>query len=997
MKLLYCIKRINFRDKVPFSRVPVKNTNKKSFLICVHLRPIIFFFLLCISLPSLAGTKGQIEGMIVDAKTGKALSYVNVIIVGTSLAADCKSDGSYHIMNIPPGEYEIQVRGIGYLPLTVGGVIVEADHSTKLNFELFTPKEFEGKYVTKEAEKEILKIDVSSRRYYSDIKEIREVPLISDLEDYISFFPLQNRLGFMERENTCILYIADGFTIMDNRLNTPAMMPPLSAVENVIILDGGFGAEYGNMSFPVINVIEKEGGRNPYHGSANLQYTFPHMPHFGNSIFSSENVHIRPFVDTADSLCWKGTSVLPEEEADEYEPFEGWIEYAMNRREVGDTLTPEEWRDLFRYVYRVEGSENLGQIPGSYGDRGGQLIDFSFGGPFPGINIVTFWVSNVRRVEPFSLPVTRENYVGNKTDWRITFHLKPELKLNIKGLYEDIETVTSDSRAIYYSGEIWSQSGNILNSIAGKDFMYWVDALNPYDINRYGWGLDLNHSLSPDTYYTLRLFYSSFRHSSTPIWRDEGSGRDFRDTSDIISFGNISIPREVPFGYESFSDNECYYRNLLPNDFFFSNFGRAEEDASWINTFNFSSEVTKEVSPHHELKGGIQINYDRIHSYLSTAVAGEPGELIEEVDWSGEPFRSGFYAQYKFSGKDLIAKFGLRLDYYKPDSSNSTWAISPRLGMSYPLGELGKFYFNYGYFYELPETEKLLGEYNGFGDSIVYIGNPHLDFPRLISYEVGFEKDFFDQYLVSVSGYFNDYNKQIGDIRYDEGGISYTTYANNVCGNIRGFEFSLRKRYGKLFKGLFVYNSETGSYYKFGYSEVQLKYSPGIRILLTFGTPDEWGKVLKNISTGLLYTRTGGSYFSYDPYAPDPFSADDPAYINNLKWPDEGYWNLRLSKNFSQERFDISFFAEVNNLFDVKYITGDHCFRVDSANTDKIEYLRSLHLPMYGDARYASDTLLIGGNDKVGEVDKDYIDKPALEYLYYTNPRFLRMGLRVDF
>lgn len=960
------------------------------------MRPIIFFLILCFSLPSLAGTKGQVEGIIVDAKTGKELSYVNVIVVGTSLAVDCESDGYYQIINIPPGKYEIQVRGIGYLPLTVRGVIVEADHSTTLNFELFSPGDFKETYVTKEAEKKIVKMDVSSRKFYSDIEEIREIPLISDLEDYISFYSMQNRLGFMARERTCILQINDGFTVLDNRLNTTVMMPPLSAVKDIVVLDGGYGVEYGNISSRIINVIEKEGGRYSYNGSANLQYTLPHMPHYGNSIFSPLNVHIRPFVDTADSLCWKGTSVLPEEEADEYDSFDGWIEYAESRRELGDTLTPEEWRDLFRYVYRVQGSESLGQIPGIYGDRGGHLVDFSFGGPFPGINIVTFLVSNVRRVEPFSLPVTRENYVQSKTDLKTTFRIKPGVKLNIKGLFETIETVTRASREIYADGKIWAHSGDILNNVAGKDFMYWIDALNPYDINRYGWGVDLSCSLSPSTYYNFMFFFSKFTQSAIPIWQSADS-EDFRDTTERISFGNISIPRETPFGYERFDGNDCYYSDLFPAGFIFSSFGRAQLDTSHVNTFNFRGEINSQIMRGHEFKTGFEINNDWIYSYLSEGFPDEMGNFKEEIRWNGKIRRAGFYMQDKFSGENLYARFGLRLDYYNLNRENSKWKVSPRIGMSFPLRELGKIYFNFGHFYELAETEKLLGRFNNYLDSIRYIGNPQMDLPKVVSYEIGFEKDFFDQYLFRISGYFNDYYEQIGEIKYDDGGISYTTYANNVYGNIRGFEFSLRKRYGKLFKGLFAYNSETGSYGKFGYREVELKPSPEIRILLTFCTPDDWGKILNDISTSFLYTRTGGSYFSFDPYAPDPFSPDDPAYINNLKWPDEGYWNLRLSKNFFPGRFNVKFYTEVNNLFDAKYITGDRCFRVDSANTYKIEYLRSLHLPMYRDARYASDTSLIGGNDKLGEVNKDYIDKPALEYLYYTNPRFLRMGLMVEF
>jgi outer membrane receptor protein involved in Fe transport len=274
-----------------------------------------------------------------------------------------------------------------------------------------------------------------------------------------------------------------------------------------------------------------------------------------------------------------------------------------------------------------------------------------------------------------------------------------------------------------------------------------------------------------------------------------------------------------------------------------------------------------------------------------------------------------------------------------------------------------------------------------------------MDLPEKISYELGFEISFLDQYLFHVSGYYDDYDYQIGETGLEDtsGEFSYLTYANNAYGDIEGLEISLRKRYGNLFRGLLSYNLNMGSYRREGFDRIGIKSKGALRLLLVFDTPSNWGKITKNISTSILYTRTGGDYFSFDPLAPDPFSPADPNYINNLKWQDESYWHLLLSKDVWLRGFKFSFYAEVNNLFDSKYITDDICFRVDSANTDKLEYLRSLHLPMYGEERYAADTLLIAGNDRVGEVDKTYIDKPDFKYLYYTNPRFLILGVRVDF
>lgn len=955
---------------------------------CIRHISLFVFFLFPLSFS--ASIHGQINGTIVDAESGKPLLYVNAIVVGTGFGVDSDSSGFYRLINIPPGTYEVQFRGIGYLPLSVKNVVVEADHVTRLNVRLFSPETFRGKYVTVEAEEEIIKMDIPFNRYYSGIKEINEIPMVVSLSDYFGF--VNNRGGMDSR----VAVKSDGFPLIDNRINSMVLVPPLSAVHDVEVIKSGFDAEYGNVSSCVVNIVEREGEKNSYNGVANFQYTFSHMPHYGSSIFSPYNMHVRPFVDTEDSLCWKGVSVLPEEEADEYHSFKGWIDYAEERRERGDTLTPEEWRDLFMYLYRTEGSENLGQIPGSYGEKTGKVFDFGFGGPFPGLNIITFYISHSKKEEPFSLPVSRGNYSENRTAWNIAFYLKPGMKLKVKGLFESIETVTADSREIYFDGKIWAGSGDILRDVAGKDFMYWVDALNPYDIKRKGWGFNFSHSVSPSVYYGFKLLLSEFSHSSIPIRRLADPG-DFRDTTELISFGNISIPAQVPFGYESFEVNECFYRDLLPADFIFSTFGRSQYDTSKINTINFHSGITSAVSLQHEVKAGVQVNYDRIASYLA-AFSGGTGEIAEEAKWSGTPVRAGFYVQDKFSGDELFARFGLRLDYYNPDRNNPKWKISPRLGMSFPVGEFSKIYFNFGNYYELPESEKLMGESNDYSDSAGYIGNPEIDIPEVFSYEIGFEREFARQYLFHVSGYFNDYVNRIGETDPDSGEvISYVTFANNIYGSIKGLEFSLRKRHGKFFRGSFIYNLETGSYGKFGYDDIEIKPSPDFRLFLVFSSPGYWKNFFRNISVGFLYNHKGGDYFSYDPYASDPFSPDDANYINNLKWEDEGYWDLRLSKSFNSGKLSFSFFADVNNVFDARYLNYDLCFKTDSASTDKLDYLRSLHLPMYRDERYASDNLLIGGNDRVGEVDKDYIDKPALGYLYYTNPRFLRMGLRVDF
>ncbi len=79
---------------------------------------------------------GKISGKITEVNTGKALPYVNVLILGENLGAVTDTNGLYTISNVPPGSYSMQARQMGYKSVTVIDVIVVADSTTTINFEL---------------------------------------------------------------------------------------------------------------------------------------------------------------------------------------------------------------------------------------------------------------------------------------------------------------------------------------------------------------------------------------------------------------------------------------------------------------------------------------------------------------------------------------------------------------------------------------------------------------------------------------------------------------------------------------------------------------------------------------------------------------------------------------------------------------------------------------------------------------------------------------------
>ena len=105
-----------------------------------------------------AGITGKIFGTITDASTGEPLIGCNVILQGTSFGAATNLDGTYIIINIPPGKYTITASMIGYAKSNVTDVIVRSDLTTTINISI-TQEAISGAEVTVIAERPLITKD----------------------------------------------------------------------------------------------------------------------------------------------------------------------------------------------------------------------------------------------------------------------------------------------------------------------------------------------------------------------------------------------------------------------------------------------------------------------------------------------------------------------------------------------------------------------------------------------------------------------------------------------------------------------------------------------------------------------------------------------------------------------------------------------------------------------------------------------------------------------
>jgi TonB-linked SusC/RagA family outer membrane protein len=76
---------------------------------------------------SLAGT---ISGTVTDAGTHEPLAAVNIQLEGTRLGALTNENGAYHIAGVPPGNYTISARRLGYARVSRTVTVTESSNTT---------------------------------------------------------------------------------------------------------------------------------------------------------------------------------------------------------------------------------------------------------------------------------------------------------------------------------------------------------------------------------------------------------------------------------------------------------------------------------------------------------------------------------------------------------------------------------------------------------------------------------------------------------------------------------------------------------------------------------------------------------------------------------------------------------------------------------------------------------------------------------------------------
>ena len=929
---------------------------------------------------------GRISGTVTDAETGNPLPGVNVVIEGSSQGATTNTDGFYSILNVTPGTYTLRATFVGYADAIVEGVDVDADLTTTYDFEL-QEQTAQLEEVTVEAVEPVVQPDVSANVSNVNMEEVESIPVTS-VEGVIGFQAgIESGLTIRGTGASEASFQVDGITMNNPRTRSPSTGISFTAIEEVQVQTGGFNAEYGNVRSGLINVTMKEGPRDRYVADAIYQYSPSASKHFGldpnsglNGEIASEEMGywMRPylggcaFVGTESDECsWDRYTRR------QYDRFQGFnaVSEQWNASDDLPDLSPEELQEVFKHYHRKDFS-----IGADW------LFDGSVGGPVPvvseALGNLRFFASYRQNESKYRAPKIRPGNTDHTFMGKLTSNISSSMKLQFNGMYQ---AHSGTNAGIPYTGENIFSMGE-----------YSIE-----DTRTSQYGLKFTHTLGPNTFYELIANRSSTNYQIGP-------GRA-RSEEVVKTIGEMEL-NEAPFGVQN------DFTITGPSGYTIGGWGWTTwRDSTDVQLYSASGDLTHQLNEVVQLKTGFDLNYTDFNSFYGTWHTLAPSLPNPKYLWHRYTRQGAGYLQSKFEFEGLVANVGLRADYFHPlgdwwshstfDASlssnqlegnveqediNAQLQVSPRLGISFPITENSKLYFNYGHFRNIQPTERLFEVRTVFGETgIDRIGNPNLPMQKTVQYELGFDQNLADLFLLRISGYYKAREDEPQWVNFQsvDGRVDYyKPFALNY-GDIRGVEFTLSKNGGNWLRGFVNYTYHVVKSGQFGFSPIsenpfqmrrlireemvnwaslyQPVAQPFAKFSLQFLPPNGWGpslfgteplngikaSVLGNWRMGQAFTWTSGQRM--------------PNVQNNLRWEDSWDLDARITKVFDLEIGEAQVFADINNVLNLKQMSSWSGFL---GGFDRQNYLESLHLPedIFEEADSEPYTYVYG-DDKPGD------------------------------
>jgi len=951
-----------------------------------------------------AGVTGKISGIVTDEQTGEPMIGLNVIVKGTTLGVTSDTDGHFIILNLPPAEYTLVASFIGYATINISNVRVYIDQTTKVQVNM-TIEAIEGAEITVVAQAKVMKYDVATSVSAFTSDEINELPITNITQVIGLQAGVENGLNVRGGGANELLFQINNITMRDPRNNQPIAGVALSAVKEVSIERGGFNAEYGQVRSGIVNVIAKEGPKGAYELTATIKYASSSPKHFGISPYDQNSMWLRPYLD--DDVSWVGTTngSWTAYTQKQYPSFDGWN--AISHRLLSDSdptndLSPAAAQKLFMWEFR--------QKP--VVEQPDYNIDAGFGGPVPVVSKtlgdLRFFLSYRKHRSMLLVPLARDDYADQDWMLQLTSDISNNIKLKITGMAGWSSNIAQNGTEQVTSTDYLRSPYQIaVNTDRLPARIFSNSWYSLADIKHKTGAIDLTHTLSQRSYYTVRTEYVSRTYETGPI-----AQRDMTNKTEIIPGYFVN---EAPFGFSPYAD-------VGITGMFFGGHTSTARDSTKSTSMTFKADYTNQVDSRNLLKTGAEIVYTNLNLDYGIVNTVFP-ESNNYIKMQQRPLRGALYIQDKLEADGYIVSMGLRLDY---NNANTNWALfdafsnewkeyhstkfdeeveyslektksevsfSPRLSISHPITTYSKMFFNYGHFKQQPTYEEIFALGRNSSGATRSFGNPELMMEKTISYEIGYDHVLGDTYLIQLAGYYHDIPDQQSITTYysADKSIIFERANNNSYEDIRGFELTLRKNSGKYWTGFANYTYQVNTSGLFGKSRIyenpseQRDYDnntrelyqykptpqPYARISISTFTPQKFGPRIIGFYPlgGWLMNTTASWKDGYYYFVRDVYPGILPSETQRLQGKDWYDVVLTLRKNIKINNILVTFFVDIDNALNIKRLSLASFYDFE----DRLAYYESLHLPE------SSAYNNIIGDDLVGEYRKSGVDYQPIE------------------
>ena len=209
-----------------------------------------------------------LTGKVTDPSSGEDLIGASVkVMKGATMVRGSITDvsGNFRIP-LDPGQYDVEVAYTGYATNRQNGVVVLAGELNSVNFEMNSSTVLNEVVITQH------KVDLVRQDQTSGGKTLTS--------DQIKNLPTRSVNAIVATTAGTSSIDGGDITIKGSRANATnyyidgirvyGAMPPVQDIEQLQVITGGLGAEYGDVTGGVISLLTK-GPANEYHGSVEVE------------------------------------------------------------------------------------------------------------------------------------------------------------------------------------------------------------------------------------------------------------------------------------------------------------------------------------------------------------------------------------------------------------------------------------------------------------------------------------------------------------------------------------------------------------------------------------------------------------------------------------------------------------------------------------------------------------------------------------------------------